>query len=32
MDIAFVGAMIAFFALSVGLIRLCERLLDGDRR
>ena len=26
MDIAFVGAMIAFFALSVGLIRLCERL------
>jgi hypothetical protein len=32
MDIVFVGAMIAFFVLSVGLIRFCERLFDGDRR
>jgi hypothetical protein len=32
MDIAFIGAMIAFFVLSVGLIRFCERLSDGERR
>ena len=32
MDIAFIGAMIAFFVLSVGLIRFCERLADGERR
>jgi hypothetical protein len=32
MDIVFIAAMLAFFALSVGLIRFCERLSDGGRR
>ncbi len=32
MDIVFVGAMIAFFVLSVGLIRFCGRLYDGGQR
>jgi hypothetical protein len=32
MDIVFIGAMIAFFVLSIGLIRFCERLSDGERR
>jgi len=32
MDIVFVGAMIVFFVLSVGLIRFCEGLSKGDQR
>ncbi len=32
MDFAFIGAMIAFFVLSVGLIRFCDRLAKGDQR
>jgi hypothetical protein len=32
MDIAFVGALIAFFVLSVGLIRFCDRLSKGGQR
>ncbi len=32
MDIVFIGAMIVFFVLSVGLIRFCERLADGGQR
>lgn len=32
MDIAFVGALIAFFVLSVGLIIFCERLFGGGQR
>jgi hypothetical protein len=32
MDIVFVGALVAFFVLSFGLIRFCERLADGGQR
>jgi hypothetical protein len=32
MDIVFIGALVAFFVLSFGLIRFCERLSDGERR
>jgi hypothetical protein len=31
-DAIFVGLMVGFFALSVGLIRFCERLAKGDQR
>jgi hypothetical protein len=31
MDVLFVGAMVAFFVLSVGLIRFCGRLYDGGQ-
>lgn len=32
MDLIFVAAMVAFFALSAGLIRFCEKLMDPRRR
>lgn len=32
MDFVFIGAMVAFFVLSFGLIRFCERLSDGERQ
>jgi hypothetical protein len=32
LDFVFLAALIGFFALSVGLIRFCDRLLEGDRR
>lgn len=31
LDALFIGLLVGFFALSVGLIRFCERLLAGDR-
>ncbi len=32
MDALYLVVLLAFFALSVGLIRFCERLSDGERR
>jgi len=32
MDIVFVGALVAFFVLSVGLISFCARLSEGEQR
>jgi hypothetical protein len=31
-DAIFVGLLVGFFALSVGLIRFCERLQRGEQR
>jgi hypothetical protein len=31
LDLIFVITMLAFFALSTGLIRFCARLMDGRR-
>jgi hypothetical protein len=31
-DLVFIAVMLAFFALSVGLIRFCERLAKGEQR
>ena len=28
-DLVFVALMVAFFAVSVGLVRLCERIVGG---
>jgi hypothetical protein len=28
-DLIFVAVMVAFFAVSVGLVRLCERIVGG---
>ena len=28
-DLVFVALMVAFFALSVGLVKLCERIVGG---
>ena len=28
-DLVFVALMVAFFALAVGLVRLCERIVGG---
>ena len=32
MDIVFVAAIVAFFAISVGLVRFCASLLSGGGR
>jgi hypothetical protein len=32
MDVVFVAIMVAFFALSGGLIRFCAKLMDQGRR
>lgn len=32
LDVIFVGLIVGFFALSLGLIRFCERLAKGDQR
>ena len=32
MDIVFVTAIVAFFAVSVGLVRFCANLLSGGGR
>jgi hypothetical protein len=32
MDIVFVGALVAFFILSFGLIQFCEWLSKGEQR
>ena len=32
MDLVFVAAMVAFFALSGGLIRFCAKLMEQGRR
>ncbi len=32
MDFAFVGLIVAFFALSAGLVRFCERLMGKGGR
>jgi hypothetical protein len=32
LDLVFVAIMVAFFALSGGLIRFCARLMDHGRR
>ena len=32
MDLVFVTIMVAFFALSAGLIRFCVKLMDQGRR
>jgi hypothetical protein len=32
MDIVFVAAIVAFFAISVGLVRFCAGLLSGGGR
>lgn len=32
MDVVFVGVLVAFFVLSYGLIRFCERLSKGEQR
>ncbi len=31
-DVIFVGLLVGFFVLSIGLIRFCERLGKGDQR
>jgi len=31
-DVVFIALMLAFFALSVGLIRFCERMARGEQR
>jgi len=28
-DLIFIAVMVAFFALAVGLVRLCERIVGG---
>ena len=30
-DVIYIGVLIVFFAATAGLIRLCERLLAGDK-
>jgi hypothetical protein len=32
LDLVFVGVLVAFFALSGGLIRFCAKLMDQGRR
>ncbi len=31
LDALFIGLMVGFFALSVGLVRFCERLSAGEK-
>lgn len=31
LDALFIGLLVGFFVLSVGLVRFCERLSAGDR-